>query len=91
MRKILSIWVNYEKKWTFISDNELKKGTLETYKSQIPIIVLNQFPLSTVFAIVRSPSGPKFVLSGDPLYYVIFNFVAKNNKKKKSYQNEMKS
>ena len=36
--------------------------------SQIPILVLNQSTLSTIFAIVRSPGGPKFILSGDPLY-----------------------
>ena len=30
MRNNLKIWVNYEKKWTFMSENELKKGTLET-------------------------------------------------------------
>ena len=30
MRKNLKIWDNYEKKWAFISENELKKGTLET-------------------------------------------------------------
>ena len=32
------------------------------------ILVLNQSPLSTIFAIVRFPGSPKLVLSGDPLY-----------------------
>ena len=31
-------------------------------------LVLNETPLSTIFAIVRFPGGAKFVLSGDPLY-----------------------
>ena len=31
-------------------------------------LVLNQSPLSTIFAIVRFPGSTKFVLSGDPLY-----------------------
>ena len=30
-------------------------------------LVLNQSPLSTIFAIVRFPGGAKFVLSGDLL------------------------
>ena len=30
MRKNPEIWVNYEKKWTFIGKNELKKWTFET-------------------------------------------------------------
>ena len=33
------------------------------------LLVLNQSPLSTIFAIVQFPGGAKFVLSGDPLYY----------------------
>ena len=33
------------------------------------LLVLNQSPLSTIFATVQFPGGAKFVLSGDPLYY----------------------
>ena len=37
------------------------------------LLVLNQSPLSTIFAIVRFPGGAKFVLSGDPLYILSQN------------------
>ena len=30
------------------------------------LLVLNQSPLSTIFATVQFPGGAKFVLSGDP-------------------------
>ena len=59
---------NYEKKETFISVNELKKGTLKIQKSLIVILVISQSPLSTIFAIERFPGSPKLVLSGDPTY-----------------------
>ena len=55
-------------KGTFISENELKKGTLKMQKSQIVILVLNQSPHGTIFAIVQFLGSTKFVLSGDPLY-----------------------
>ena len=69
--KNLSIWVNYEKKLTFISENELKKGDFGNLKVPNPDFSINQSPLSTIFEIVRSPGGPKFVLSGDPLYSIL--------------------
>ena len=59
---------NYEKKGTFVVENERKKGTLKIQKSYIVILVLNQSPISTIFAIVRFPGSTKLVLSGDPLY-----------------------
>ena len=34
------------------------------------LLVLSQFPLSTIFAIVRFPGSTKLVLSGDPLYFL---------------------
>ena len=39
------------------------------------ILVLNQSPNSTVFSIVRVPGGAKTVLSGDPLYHVIYQIL----------------
>ena len=33
------------------------------------LLVLNQSPLSPIFATVHFPVGAKFVLSGGPLYY----------------------
>ena len=47
--------------------NEQKKGTLKIQKSQIAVLVLNQSPISAVFATVQFPFAPKSVLSGDPL------------------------
>ena len=57
-----------------------KKGTLEIQKSKIAILILNQSSNSTIFAIVRYPGGPKFVLSGDPLYLTNFcsSFIGQN-------------
>ena len=45
--------------------NWAKEETLEIQKSSIAILILNQSPLSMIFAIVRFLGGAKFVLSGD--------------------------
>ena len=50
------------------TENELKKWTLKSQKSQIAILLLNQCSISAVFPIVRFAGDPKAALTGDPLY-----------------------
>ena len=49
-----------------------KKWTLESLKSQIAILLLNQCSISAVFPIVRFAGDQKTALPGEPLY-LIFN------------------
>ena len=50
------------------TENEQKKWTLKTQKSQIAILVLNQCSISAVFAIVRFAGDQKTALTGESLY-----------------------
>ena len=52
------------------TENELKKWTLKSQKSQITILLLNQCSISAVFLIVRFPGDQKTALTGESLYYV---------------------
>ena len=59
----------YEKKKVdFYKWKWAKKGDFENPKVIYCDFILNQSPLSTIFAIVRFPGSPKLVLSGDPLF-----------------------
>ena len=53
------------------TENEEKKWTLKTQKSQIAILVLNQCSISAVFQIVRFAGDQKTALSGESLYMTI--------------------
>ena len=46
-----------------------KKWTLKIQKSKIVVLVLNQSPISAVFAIVRFAGDQKTALTGDSLYF----------------------
>ena len=50
------------------TENELKKWTLKSQKSQIAILLLNQCSISAVFPIVRFAGDQKTALSGESLY-----------------------
>ena len=49
-------------------ENELKKWTLKTQKSQFVILVLNQGSINAVFPIVRFARDQKIALTGESLY-----------------------
>ena len=51
------------------TENEEKKWTLKTQKSQIAILVLNQCSISAVFPIVRFAGDQKTALTGESLYF----------------------
>ena len=53
------------------TENELKKWTLKSQKSQIAILLLNQCSISAVFPIVRFAGDQKTALSGESLYPVL--------------------
>ena len=50
------------------TENELKKWTLKSQKSQIAILLLNQCSISAVFPIVRFAGDQKTALTGESLY-----------------------
>ena len=50
------------------NENEQKRWTLGTQKSQIAILVLNQCSISAVFPIVRFAGDQKTALTGESLY-----------------------
>ena len=50
------------------NENELKKWTLKSEKSQIAILLLNQCSISAVFPIVRFAGDQKTALTGESLY-----------------------
>ena len=50
------------------TENELKKWTLKSQKSQIAILLLNQCSISAVFPIVRFAGDQKNALTGESLY-----------------------
>ena len=50
------------------TENELKKWTLKSQKSQIAILLLNQCSISAVFPIVRFAGDQKTALIGESLY-----------------------
>ena len=50
------------------TENELKKWTLKSQKSQITILLLNQCSISAVFPIVRFAGDQKTALTGESLY-----------------------
>ena len=54
------------------TENEQKKWTLKTQKSQIAILVLNQCSISAVFQIVWLPWDQKTALTGESLYFENF-------------------
>ena len=51
------------------TENELKKWTLKSQKSQIAILLLNQCSISAVFPIVRFAGDQKTALTGESLYF----------------------
>ena len=55
------------------TENELKKWTLKSQKSQIAILLLNQCSISAVFPIVRFAGDQKTALTGESLYIIIHN------------------
>ena len=50
------------------TENELKKWTLKSQKSQIAILLVNQCSISAVFPIVWFAGDQKTALSGESLY-----------------------
>ena len=52
------------------TENELKKWTLKSQKSQIAILLLNQCSISAVFPIVQFAGDQKTALTGESLYYL---------------------
>ena len=50
------------------TENELKKWTLKSQKSQITILLLNQCSISAVLSIVRFAGDQKTALTGESLY-----------------------
>ena len=52
------------------TENELKKWTLKSQKSQIAILLLNQCSISAVFPIVRFAGDQKTALTGESLYFL---------------------
>ena len=59
------------------TENELKKWTLKSQKSQITILLLNQCSISAVFPIVRFAGDQKTALTGESLYLCIVLIVPK--------------
>ena len=56
------------------TENEEKKWTLKTQKSQIAISVLNQCSISAVFPIVRFAGDQKPALTGESLYLLFMSY-----------------
>ena len=56
------------------TENEEKKWTLKTQKSQIAILVLNQCSISAVFPIVRFAGDQKTALTGESLYLLFMSY-----------------
>ena len=69
MRKNLQIWVNYEKKWTFISENELKKGDFGNLKVPNPDFSTKSVPTQYDFCNSKIPWSPKIrTIRGPPVF-----------------------